>query len=73
MTGPMAATIAALIGLYALHLFIWPLEKCPRCKGDGKLFSPITGKAFRLCPKCDGSGKRLKFIYRAHRAITRKS
>ena len=38
----------------------FPFGHCRRCKGTGKLYSPLVRKIFRLCPRCDGTGRRVR-------------
>ena len=60
MTGDGALVVAALGGGYAVVCRFWPLAKCGKCAGSGKLPSP-TGKAHRRCARCEGRGDRLRW------------
>jgi hypothetical protein len=60
VTGGGAVVLAALGGGYAVVCRFWPLAKCGKCTGSGKLPSP-SGKAHRRCPRCEGRGDRLRW------------
>jgi hypothetical protein len=56
-------TAAALLGLaiavYAALCIFFPMARCGRCKGNGRLRQPF-GKAWRPCGGCDGRGHRVR-------------
>lgn len=53
-----------LLGLVAVAGYVaacawWPLTRCGKCSGAGKLRSPGR-KAWRKCPRCKGSGEKIR-------------
>ncbi|HKT05067.1 MAG TPA: hypothetical protein VJT31_36590, partial [Rugosimonospora sp.] len=63
---PTSATAGAvylvIIGALALAAWlverrIWPWARCPRCRGTGRLPSPVS-RGWRDCPRCSRSGRR---------------
>ena len=62
------ASLAALgySAFYLLMCAAFPFGNCRRCKGTGKLYSPIFTKAFRLCPRCAGTGRRVRIGRRVY-------
>ena len=54
---PPLITLAslAILGYATCYLFMcaaFPFGHCRRCKGSGKLYSPLSRRVFRLCPRC---------------------
>jgi hypothetical protein len=40
---------------YAVSLYLWPLRKCPRCRGTRVTHG--TGRRVRTCKRCHGTGR----------------
>jgi len=51
---------------YIVMCAIFPFGHCRRCKGLGKLYSPLSRKVFRLCPRCEGTGRRVRIGRRVY-------
>lgn len=76
-SGLLAAAAAIVTLGYLAVVAAWPFKGCRRCRGTGKLRSPV-GRAIRYCPRCLGSGLRLRaarrvwnYVARLHRDSTR--
>jgi hypothetical protein len=46
----------AAAALYMLSLYVWPLRRCPRCRGT-RVNRGSTGRRFGLCKRCAGTGQ----------------
>ena len=44
---------------YSATCVIWPFRSCRRCRGTGRLQSPVI-RAVRLCPTCEATGLRIR-------------
>lgn len=64
--------LVALVVLvaYAVAVWWWPWQNCPRCKGSGKHWSP-TGRYHRTCGRCAGAGRLYRLPIRINRAVRR--
>lgn len=38
----------------------WPFKRCWRCRGLGRIYSPLGRRIFRLCPRCQATGRRIR-------------
>ena len=64
MTTALLLASLTLLGYAAFYLIMcaaFPFGRCrrPRC-WDGRIYSRIFTKAFRLCPRCDVTGCRVR-------------
>ena len=49
------------VGLYLLHVWMWPVRRCYVCRGDGRLKAPLARTVFRQCDGCGGTGVRARW------------
>ena len=72
----LASLAALIIAGYTLYYLaacaIFPFGACRRCKGAGKLRTPISRRMFRLCPRCDGTGRRVRIGRRIYEYFRRE-
>ncbi|WP_213456670.1 hypothetical protein [Rhizomonospora bruguierae] len=69
MDSPIVLASLATAGYAAWYLFLcaaFPFGHCRRCHGDGRLYSPVSRRIFRLCPRCDGTGRRVRIGRRVY-------
>lgn len=57
MTG--AALVGLVLAVYVALCIFFPLARCGRCSGNGKIRQPL-GRAYRRCGGCGGSGERVR-------------
>lgn len=57
MTNEAWLILLGLVGLYGLHVMMWPMRKCWACGGSRQLRAPLSG-AYRHCDACGGRGER---------------
>lgn len=67
---PLILTALLTTFSYLALVAVWPFKTCRRCRGTGKVRSPV-GRAVRRCPRCAGSGLRLRAARRAWNHLTR--
>jgi hypothetical protein len=50
--------ILVLGALWVGSLYLHPLTRCSRCKGQGRHRGSLVPGSFRACRTCDGAGRR---------------
>jgi hypothetical protein len=62
---PTTLTLASLTTLgyavsYAVLCAVAPFGRCRRCRGRGRIHSPLTRRLPKLCHRCDATGRRVR-------------
>jgi hypothetical protein len=56
---PAVLLLTLLTVGYLLACAVWPYRPCSRCRGTGRVRSPL-GRSLRLCRRCNATGLRLR-------------
>lgn len=49
-----------LAGIAVLYVSSWwwhPIRRCPKCKGESRLYGALHRSKWRFCHVCEGSGR----------------